>query len=249
MKIPDNPLDLPVLFKGLKIEELTVLDLGSGRLDSPLSVHMRELKFKELTLVEGWIRSYRDLFYLKERKMLAAQESRVLLIDAWQMIRHEPDLSYDVVTLLDIVEHFSKVPATEVLNKAKQVARKRVLVWIPIGDCPQENLEGNPLQTHLSVWDASELEELGFNVRVYDKYHKHFTPNVSAAWAVWDRQVSKDSSGTPLYGQNYHATEEEAEELRKKHEEGILTADDILTATEEELDEWGKPYENPGREA
>lgn len=263
MKIPNNPLDLPVLFKGLRVEELEVLDLGSGKLDSPLSIHMRELPFKRLTLVEAWIRSNRILMQLRDKHQLAAQETTILFQNAWDVLMNETRMvitsmtggRFDVVTMLDIVEHLPIEKAYSLLANAKLVARKRVLVWIPIGECPQEDLEGNPYQVHQSVWTQEMLESLGYQVLVYEKYHKHFDPPVSAAWAVWDRQEEL-----------YKIT---GEEQRKFHGVDItvnftdeMFADTILNnenirATEEELEEIkkqygpvnGEQYEDPDREA
>ncbi len=183
MKIPDDPLDLPAMFRGLKVTDLSVLDLGSGRLDSPLSVKMRSMAFHSLTLVEGFQRSYRDLFYLDQRGELAAKHRYIHLKDVKTFYVGR----YDVITMLDIIEHLPKDIGLRIINNAQENAYFRILIWLPIGVCPQGDLEGNPLQVHQSTWEAKELEDLGFQVKVYKNYHTHFNPHVSAAWAVWDR--------------------------------------------------------------
>lgn len=279
MRIPNDPLELSVLFKGLRVEELEVLDLGSGKLDSPLSIHMRELPFKRLTLVEKWIRSNRILMQLKDRHQLAAQETTILFENAWDVVMTEAKMiatstahgRFDVITMLDVVEHLEMDDAVSMLITAKLIARKRVLVWIPIGECPQGDLEGNPYQVHKSVWTQEMLEALGYQVRVYPQYHKHFDPHVSAAWAVWDREemlggvrgvsasaiyideaeavpvhpgvtfIDKEFADMMLNDESIRATEEEAEELRKRY--GIPKSSGSSGDGSEEY------YENFGREA
>ncbi len=153
MKIPDDPLDLPALFKGLKVTDLRVLDLGSGRLDSPLSIHMRELPFDTLVLTESWMRSYRDLNILKNSRLIKARDCFIWKID----VRDFRNAGYNVVTMLDIIEHLGKDEALSLIDRHQNDTLNRILIWVPIGVCPQEDLEGNPFQPFINVANNSRF--------------------------------------------------------------------------------------------
>jgi hypothetical protein len=82
----------------------------------------------------------------------------------------------DLVTLIDVLEHFSYEDAVEVLRQAETVAQRRVMVLTPRGSFPQEGhdafgLGGEDLQRHRSTWEAHDLVELGYQVAVLSGFH------------------------------------------------------------------------------
>lgn len=77
-----------------------------------------------------------------------------------------PD-SWDVVLLLDIIEHLLKGYAEQVIGHCELIARKKVIIWTPEGFCKQDahapwNLPQCSYQEHLCGFEVIELEEHGY---------------------------------------------------------------------------------------
>jgi hypothetical protein len=62
-------------------------------------------------------------------------------------------VNYDLVLMIDSLEHVVKGSAYEVLNRLL-AQNKHVIVSVPLGDCPQGAVHGNVLETHLSSWSG-----------------------------------------------------------------------------------------------
>ena len=73
--------------------------------------------------------------------------------------------SFDVVVALDVVEHFVKPDALEVIREMDRVTRRTVVVMTPSGFVPQPPTETEPWQEHRSGFEADELRALGFDVQ------------------------------------------------------------------------------------
>jgi len=73
----------------------------------------------------------------------------------------QPSKSFDVIIFGDSLEHVEKEKAKEILKLACEIARKGVIVNIPIIELPQGTVHGNVHETHLSTWSRKELEDLG----------------------------------------------------------------------------------------
>lgn len=72
--------------------------------------------------------------------------------------------SYDVILLLQVLEHLTKEEAFNLLSEAVKAARKCVIVSLPNGDCSQEEYEDNKYHVHKSKWAPQDLQKLGFEV-------------------------------------------------------------------------------------
>jgi SAM-dependent methyltransferase len=77
------------------------------------------------------------------------------------------DSSWDVVLLIDVIEHLTKDDGFKVLDHVERIAKKCVIIDTPNGFEPQKgwaawNLPHCDLQEHLSGWTDKE-----FNVRGY----------------------------------------------------------------------------------
>ena len=75
-----------------------------------------------------------------------------------------PEKSFDVVVLLDVIEHLSKDEGRAILEKMEKWARRKVIVFTPNGFLPQDDYNENPFMDHRSGWDAAELRGLGYKV-------------------------------------------------------------------------------------
>ena len=85
------------------------------------------------------------------------------------------DDSFDVVSLIDVVEHFPKAKGYKLLKDAEAVAIEQVLVFAPRGKNPQRddawNMGGEKYQRHRSEWQPKDFKKLGYKVLALEKFH------------------------------------------------------------------------------
>lgn len=96
----------------------------------------------------------------------------VLLGRLPQVVEELPSNSYDVVLLLDIVEHLVKLDASILINEAERLARREVILFTPDGPCPQMGWDAwgmafNADQAHLCEFTYDELVLLGYKCQRY----------------------------------------------------------------------------------
>lgn len=124
-------------------EEDTCLDLGCG-----LMTPTDTLKCKAIMGV--------DVFrpYLEKIK----NEQVVMQIDLNPPLANFLDNSFDVVLLLDVVEHFELKEAEKLIGEAERIARKKVIVYTP----SEQN------------WTPQDLDESGRDAWGFkNEYQKH----------------------------------------------------------------------------
>lgn len=66
--------------------------------------------------------------------------------------------SYDLIFMGDIIEHLKKKTGLQLLQQALQKAGKAVIVSTPKHETYQEDLCGNELERHRSVWSARDFK-------------------------------------------------------------------------------------------
>ncbi|AFQ42408.1 methyltransferase family protein [Desulfosporosinus meridiei DSM 13257] len=86
--------------------------------------------------------------------------------------------SIDSVTMIDVIEHFEKEDALDVLSQVEEIATKRVVIFTPRGffrqlDIDHYNLGGESFQRHRSGWEVEDFEKLGYNTVIFSKFHDH----------------------------------------------------------------------------
>lgn len=72
--------------------------------------------------------------------------------------------SFDVILLLQVIEHLDKSIGERLLRQAIKAAKRCVIVSVPNGHCSQEEYDGNIHQKHLSVWTVPDLKKINFKV-------------------------------------------------------------------------------------
>lgn len=72
--------------------------------------------------------------------------------------------AFDLVTALDVVEHFEKGDALTVLSEMARVSCDLVIVMTPNGFVPQPATEEEPWQLHRCGFSVDELRGLGYDV-------------------------------------------------------------------------------------
>lgn len=92
--------------------------------------------------------------------------------------------SYDIVIAMDFLEHLDDEDAWPVIADMKRIARKRVALFLPCGEHPQDGTAENPLQEHRSTWLAKDLAAFGFQVWPYVGFHGS---GRDAMFAIWER--------------------------------------------------------------
>ena len=84
--------------------------------------------------------------------------------------------SLDSVTLIDVIEHFEKGGALDVLRQVEEIAAKRVIVFTPRGffqqlDVDHYGLGGESFQRHRSGWEVEDFQNRGYNIVIFSKFH------------------------------------------------------------------------------
>jgi hypothetical protein len=95
----------------------------------------------------------------------------------------------DLVQLTDVLEHFDSEQADRVLEQAARIARRRVLLFTPRGEFPQDDFDasglgGEELQQHRSTWEPEELERRGYRVIVMRAFHGPWNQAFVAAFGA-----------------------------------------------------------------
>lgn len=80
--------------------------------------------------------------------------------------------TFDLVLLLDIVEHVEKDQALDMIRQAEEIAKVAVVIETPNGFLPQDldilGFDQHHLQTHRCGFEVHDLEALGYQVFVRD---------------------------------------------------------------------------------
>jgi SAM-dependent methyltransferase len=76
--------------------------------------------------------------------------------------------SFDLVLVLDLIEHLEKPQALELIRKAEAIARRAVVLETPKGFLAQDidilGMGGDHFQTHRCGFESEELAALGYSV-------------------------------------------------------------------------------------
>lgn len=110
--------------------------------------------------------------YLKEVKKRCPQVVTVES-DALEYVKNQPDNSYDVISIIDGIEHMDKETGLLLLDEMKRVCKREILLFTPQGPGKDGYLKNEPhnawgiegadhFQTHKSGWTYSELKQHGF---------------------------------------------------------------------------------------
>lgn len=125
--------------------------------------------------------------YLKQVKDRCPQATTVNS-DALEYIKEQPDDSFDVISIIDGIEHVPKEVGEKLIPEMKRVAKKEILLFTPQGHVDDGFLKNEPhnawgvegadhFQLHQSGWTVDELKEHGFEVLLMeDSVSQHGDP-------------------------------------------------------------------------
>ena len=133
-----------------------VLDLGCGVMQAT-----DELKAKIIIAVDIW-----DVYLNQLKYYFPTVKTDLRKLDCFL------DDTYDVVICLDVLEHMEESDALRLIEKMKNICRKKLIIYTPnvfkTNERAVENsweLGHNEHQRHLCLLDSTKLRTLGFSIR------------------------------------------------------------------------------------
>lgn len=132
----------------------SILDVGCGQ-GLPMQMINRRMKVKRSVGI--------DIYepYLEElrRKRI---HSEYIKMDIKNL--KFKDKSFDVVIGLQVLEHLHKKDSWKVLKKMEKIAKKQIIVAMPIGKTYHPAVDGNKHQLHLCGFYPAEFTKKGYKV-------------------------------------------------------------------------------------
>lgn len=120
--------------------------------------------------------------YLEQVKHRCPQ-AKTVCSDALSFAKSQPTDSFDVVSIIDGIEHMDKETGLKLVREMKRITRNKILLFTPEGYLRNEphnawGIEGaDEHQTHKSGWTRLELKDLGFQlVESADGISQHDEP-------------------------------------------------------------------------
>lgn len=157
MKFEENytfpPIYKLILKNIIPSGKLKVLDLGCGKGVAGEVLNSKKIhEFTGIDIYKPYLKVCKKKSYYK--KLIIADITKAKI----------QEKSFDVVLLLQVIEHLDKEMAKSLIKKAIGTAKKCIIVSVPNGYCHQEEYDENVYHKHLSTWVASDLRKLGFTV-------------------------------------------------------------------------------------
>lgn len=87
--------------------------------------------------------------------------------DALALLPTIASRSYELVLVIDVLEHFEKADGQRLLAQCRRIAARAALISTPKAFHAQ-HVPANPLEDHRSVWGADELAAAGFGTLLPD---------------------------------------------------------------------------------
>lgn len=106
-----------------------------------------------------------DIFlpYLEQARLRFPRGNYILCDIRYLPIR---DKTFDTVLSMSVLEHLEREEGLKLITDLQRVARRQVIVWIPIGFMESlEAKDNNPAQVHRSGWTENDMISLGFIVK------------------------------------------------------------------------------------
>jgi 2-polyprenyl-3-methyl-5-hydroxy-6-metoxy-1,4-benzoquinol methylase len=137
-----------------------VLDLGCGRNSLILELNLN-VNYTGVEAFEPYIEQIKS----KQLSGINPNLKSVKLINDDILSIDFKENEFDLILIIDVIEHLNKIDAYELIEKAKKWTSRFLIVSTPNGFVEQATLDKNHLQKHISGWDVEEIKELGFSVK------------------------------------------------------------------------------------
>jgi len=148
-----------ILAKIFSDEPLEVLELGCGR-DSVLLRTETQIKYTGFEIFEDYAKEIHKKISSSENPNIT--EFKIIQEDF--LTYDFGDKSFDLVIMIDVLEHLSKNDGEKILDIVQDIARKAVLIKTPNGFVHQNEFDGNTPQAHLSGWNIDDFKMKSFKV-------------------------------------------------------------------------------------
>ncbi len=103
------------------------------------------------------------------------QGLKAVLLDVREIPKRFYEGDFDIVWCLDILEHLKKEESFKLLSALEKIAKRQVIVFIPLGYFPQdrepEKVANSKFVKHQSFWEKSDFTKRGYRCRVLRGYH------------------------------------------------------------------------------
>jgi|TARA_Y100000294_G_C8540657_1_gene331026 ubiquinone/menaquinone biosynthesis C-methylase UbiE len=164
----DKVMSIPQLYyRGLLWKSVTsssVLDVGCGDGFPMVGFRNTRRNSEVAEYMVGADAYMKSLFNCKSLKLYDEQ----ILCDASILPFREK--SFDTVLCLNLVEHLKKKEGVILLKEVERIARKQVILYLPVGYLPQPHKDKNIYLEHKSGWIPQELEKKGYDVRGFSGF-------------------------------------------------------------------------------
>lgn len=141
----------------------SVLDLCCG-----IGTVMDNIKCRSMVAVD----IYRPYIEAYKRK---APFTYFVCEDALECARRNDKNSYDIVTCIDGIEHFTKRKAVQLINHMERVARKKVIIFTTDGFAKNEPKDawgikgGDKYQKHICGFKPSYFKRKGYKPTIFNE--------------------------------------------------------------------------------
>lgn len=88
----------------------------------------------------------------------------ILTLDPGEILKRNEGRAFDLVVLMDVIEHLTKREGFELLEKCDRLSCKYIIITTPNGFLEQGPEFGNEYQRHLSGWFPHDFQGLGYKV-------------------------------------------------------------------------------------
>jgi hypothetical protein len=148
-----------ILSTNFKNEPLELLELGCGR-DSVVFGTKTQVKYTGFEIFE-------DYAIEIHKKISSSRNPNITYhkIVNEDFLRYNfKEKSYDIVIMIDVLEHLTKSDGHLVLETIESIARKAIIIKTPNGFVHQNEFDGNSHQAHLSGWDEHDFISRSYKV-------------------------------------------------------------------------------------
>lgn len=148
-----NPMQISyVLDAILQLNPQSVLDVGCG--SGKYGVLTREyLRKARINGIEGFVQYVTDVHRLTYNNIYVGNAMKMA---------PKIDFSYDLVVMIDMLEHLIPEEGARLLNDLSKCSRS-ILISVPVWHPEQGALDGNVLQEHHAQYNVASLRQLGFH--------------------------------------------------------------------------------------
>ena len=175
-----DTIDLRLKLPTKDLTKMKVLNIGVGDTWSAVAKQLRNLKFKQLDMVDV----YQP--YLDNASKLAwmAKDITFTLKDGKAKYNWK---DYDLVTIFDVLEHIEKEESIRIVKEIQEAGVK-LLVFGPLEEEPRKNdfeKDGESIksQDHISFWTEEDFINLGLKTELLKGFHLEDGMTWDALWA------------------------------------------------------------------